>query len=67
MRSRSSPAVPPAGVPPNVTTVMLDFGDGTTAMFTVSTQLEPFQRACIFGTEGRIEIKIPVNMPLIVE
>lgn len=46
-----------------LTSAMLDFGDGTTAMFTVSTQLEPFQRACIFGTEGRIEIKIPVNSP----
>ncbi|MEO0493475.1 MAG: Gfo/Idh/MocA family oxidoreductase [Actinomycetota bacterium] len=46
-----------------VTSAMLDFGAGTTAMFTVSTQLEPFQRARIFGTDGQIEIMIPVNSP----
>lgn len=46
-----------------VTSALLDFGDGTTAMFTVSTQMEGFQRATIFGNEGRIEIDIPVNSP----
>jgi predicted dehydrogenase len=33
------------------------------ATFTCSTQLTPYQRVNIFGTEGRIEIEIPVNAP----
>ena len=41
---------------------ILDFGRGT-ATFTCSTQLSPFQRVNIFGTEGRIEIEIPCNAP----
>jgi predicted dehydrogenase len=41
---------------------ILDFGRGT-ATFTVSTQLVPYQRVNIFGTEGRIEIEIPFNAP----
>lgn len=41
---------------------ILDFGRGT-ATFTCSTQLSPYQRVNIFGTEGRIEIEIPCNAP----
>lgn len=41
---------------------MMDFGDGT-ATFTCSTQLSAYQRANIFGTEGRVEIEIPFNAP----
>jgi predicted dehydrogenase len=41
---------------------MMDFGRGTST-FTCSTQLEPYQRVNIFGTEGRIEIEIPFNAP----
>ncbi|ACB73628.1 Gfo/Idh/MocA family protein [Opitutus terrae] len=41
---------------------VLDFGRGTTT-FTCSTQLSPYQRATIHGTQGRIEIEIPVNAP----
>ncbi|HMV48362.1 MAG TPA: Gfo/Idh/MocA family oxidoreductase [Blastocatellia bacterium] len=41
---------------------ILDFGNGT-ATFTCSTQLSPYQRVNIFGTEGRIEIEIPFNAP----
>lgn len=41
---------------------ILDFGTGT-ATFTCSTQLTPYQRVNIFGTEGRVEIEIPVNAP----
>ncbi len=41
---------------------ILDFGNGT-ATFTCSTQLAPYQRVNIFGTEGRIEIEIPFNAP----
>jgi len=41
---------------------ILDFGRGTTT-FTCATQLSPYQRVNVFGTEGRIEIDIPVNAP----
>jgi predicted dehydrogenase len=41
---------------------MLDFGKGT-ATFTYSTQLVPYQRVNIYGTEGRVEIEIPFNAP----
>jgi predicted dehydrogenase len=41
---------------------VLDFGHGTST-FTCSTQLSPYQRVNIFGTEGRIEIEIPFNAP----
>jgi predicted dehydrogenase len=41
---------------------ILEFPGGT-ATFTCSTQLSPYQRVNIFGTEGRVEIEIPVNAP----
>jgi predicted dehydrogenase len=40
----------------------MEFSAGQAA-FTCSTQLTPYQRVNIFGTEGRIEIKIPFNAP----
>ena len=45
-----------------LTSGILDFGRGTST-FTCATQLSPFQRVNIFGTEGRIEVEIPVNAP----
>lgn len=41
---------------------ILDFGRGTTT-FTCATQLSAYQRVNLHGTEGRIEIEIPVNAP----
>ncbi len=41
---------------------ILDFGRGTSS-FTCATQLAPYQRVNIFGTEGRVEIEIPFNAP----
>ena len=41
---------------------ILDFG-GQTSTFTCSTQLTPYQRVNILGTDGRIEIEIPFNAP----
>ena len=38
------------------------FGSGTST-FTCGTQLNPYQRVNIVGTEGRIEIEIPFNAP----
>ena len=40
----------------------LEFQNGT-ATFTCATQLAPYQRVNIFGTEGRVEIEIPFNAP----
>ena len=45
-----------------LTSALLDFPKGH-ATFTCSTQLVPFQRMQFFGTEGRIEVEIPVNIP----
>jgi predicted dehydrogenase len=42
---------------------ILDFGR-VTSIFTCSTQLAPYQRVNIFGTEGRVEIEIPFNAPI---
>ncbi|MEX0660146.1 MAG: Gfo/Idh/MocA family oxidoreductase [Balneolaceae bacterium] len=41
---------------------ILSFGD-LTSTFTCSTQMHPYQRVHIFGTEGIIEIEIPFNAP----
>jgi len=41
---------------------ILDFGGGTST-FTCGTQLVPYQRVNLFGTEGRIELDIPFNAP----
>lgn len=41
---------------------ILEFAGGT-ATFTCSTQLMPYQRVQILGTEGRVEIEIPFNAP----
>jgi predicted dehydrogenase len=43
-------------------TGILDFERGTSS-FTFSTQLAPYQRVNILGTEGKIEIEIPFNAP----
>jgi predicted dehydrogenase len=45
-----------------LTSGVLDFGSGTST-FTCSMQLVPYQRANLFGTEGRVEIEIPFNAP----
>ena len=46
-----------------LTSGMLEFPSGQ-AGFTCSTQLVPYQRVNVFGTEGRIEIEIPFNAPI---
>lgn len=45
------------------TSVMLDFGQGRHAQFTVSTQSAPYQRINLVGTSKRLEILIPFNAP----
>jgi predicted dehydrogenase len=41
---------------------LLDFPGGQ-ALFTVSMQMNPFQRVQFFGTKGDVEIEIPFNAP----
>jgi predicted dehydrogenase len=45
-----------------LTSGVLDFGEGTST-FSCATQLVPYQRVNIFGTEGRVEIEVPFNAP----
>jgi len=45
-----------------LTSGLMDFGRGTST-WTCATQLAPYQRVNIFGTEGRVEIEIPFNAP----
>lgn len=45
-----------------ITSALLDFGGGH-AVFTCSTQMEPDQRVAIAGTEGRLVVEIPFNLP----
>ena len=45
-----------------LTSGILSFGDGV-ASFTCSTRVEPDQRVDIYGTDGRISIDIPFNIP----
>jgi len=42
---------------------MMDFGYGRRLEFTVSTQMVPYQRINLFGTEKRLEIMVPYNAP----
>ncbi len=44
------------------TSAILDFPRGQ-ATFTCSTQVVPYQRFQFFGTTGRVEVEIPVNIP----
>jgi predicted dehydrogenase len=45
-----------------LTSAILDFPLGQ-SIFMCSTQLVPYQRVQLFGTQGRIEIEIPFNAP----
>lgn len=45
------------------TSGILDFGNGKTAAFTVSTQMFPFQRVSAVGSEGSLIVELPFNMP----
>jgi len=45
-----------------LTSAILEFPSGQ-AVFTSSTQLVPYQRMHLLGTQGRIEVEIPFNAP----
>lgn len=42
--------------------VIMEFPSGQT-IFSVSTQLVPYQRMHLFGTKGHLEVRIPFNAP----
>jgi predicted dehydrogenase len=44
-----------------LTSALLDFGDGRTCNFSVSTQSVFHQRVHVFGTKGRLEVTLPFN------
>ena len=44
------------------TSALLEFGDKV-ATFACSTRVEPDQRVDVYGTEGRISVEIPFNIP----
>ncbi len=46
-----------------VTSAILEFPGGGVGAFTCSTRAEDDQRVDIYGTEGRISIEIPFNIP----
>lgn len=46
----------------HTTSGLLDFPNGQ-ALFTTSTQMNPWQRVGFFGTKGSVEIEIPFNAP----
>jgi len=45
-----------------LTSAILEFRGGP-SLFTCSTQLVPYQRVNVFGTDGRVELEIPFNAP----
>jgi predicted dehydrogenase len=45
-----------------LTSAILEFAHGTAA-FTVSTRVEPDQGVQVYGTDGRISVEIPFNIP----
>jgi len=45
-----------------LSSAMLDYGDGRTSTFTVSTQMFPHQRVTAHGTNGSLSVEIPFNM-----
>ncbi|HET7182413.1 MAG TPA: Gfo/Idh/MocA family oxidoreductase [Candidatus Limnocylindrales bacterium] len=46
-----------------LTSALLVFPGGGTATFTCSTRAESDQRVHVYGTEGRISVEIPFNIP----
>jgi predicted dehydrogenase len=46
-----------------LTSAVLEFPDGGQASFTVGIRSEPYQRVHVVGTQGRIEVEIPFNIP----
>jgi predicted dehydrogenase len=41
---------------------ILEYGEGKTSIFTISTQIEPYQNVTAVGTGGTLSIEVPFNM-----
>ena len=41
---------------------ILDYGEGRTSTFTVSTQMFPFQNVTAYGSGGSLSVEVPFNM-----
>jgi predicted dehydrogenase len=61
-RVRATSVLDPTNGTDVLTSGILEFGDGV-ATFTCSTRAEDDQRVHVYGTEGRISIGIPFNIP----
>jgi predicted dehydrogenase len=61
-RVRGSVTRDPVGGTDTVVSAILEFGDGV-ATFTASTRAEDDQRVHVHGTQGRISLEIPFNIP----
>jgi predicted dehydrogenase len=59
---RASVIRDPATNVDTLTSAILEFADGVAA-FTCSTRVETDQRVHVYGTEGRLSIEIPFNIP----
>jgi predicted dehydrogenase len=53
----------PVGGTDIVTSAILEFGAGQSS-FVVSTRMEHVQRVEVLGSEGRVEVEIPFNIPM---
>lgn len=45
------------------TSAILEYSGARQCVFSCSTQLNPFQRMILIGTQGKVEIEIPFNAP----
>ena len=45
-----------------LSSAILDYGDGRSSTFTVSTQMFPGQRVTAYGSNGSLSVEIPFNM-----
>jgi predicted dehydrogenase len=41
---------------------ILDYGEGRTSIFTIGTQIFPYQRVSAYGTGGSLSVEVPFNM-----
>jgi predicted dehydrogenase len=41
---------------------ILDYGEGRTSIFTIGTQIFPYQRVTAYGTDGALSVEVPFNM-----
>ena len=45
-----------------LSSAILDYGEGRSSTFTVSTQMFPYQQVTAYGTDGYLSVEVPFNM-----